>query len=272
MRPLVDRGHREISLRRQCELLGINRSSLYYEPVGESQKNLVLLRLLDEQYTRRPYYGNRKMTKWLATKGHEVNRKRVRRLMELLGIEAVYPKPKLSQTGEGHRIYPYLLRGTTVDHVNQVWSTDITFIRMAHGFLYLVAVMDWFSRFVLSWSLSHTMEVTFCVEALQRALRRGRPEIFNSDQGSQFTSAAFTAQLVGHHIAISMDGRGRCMDNIFVERLWRSLKYEEVYLKDYGSVKEAREGIARYFQFYNHERLHQSLDYRTPAAVYLRRA
>jgi len=209
------------------------------------------------------------MSEWLVTVGHTVNRKRVSRLMELLGVEAVYPKPKLSQPGEGHRIYPYLLRGTTVDRVNQVWSTDITYIRMAQGFLYLVAVMDWFSRFVLSWSLSLTMEVEFCVEALQRALRRGRPDIFNSDQGSQFTSEKFTGELAGRQIAISRDGRGRCRDNIFVERLWRSLKYEEVYLKDYASVPEARASLERYFRFYNHERLHQSLDYRTPAAIYL---
>ena len=191
MRPLVERGHREISVRRQCELLGVNRSGLYYEAVGESEENLGLMRLLDEQYTRTPFYGSRKMTEWLATVGHAVNRKRVSRLMEVLGLEAVYPKPKLSQPGEGHRIYPYLLRGTTVERVNQVWSTDITYIRMAQGFLYLVAVMDWFSRFVLSWSLSLTMEVEFCIEALQRALRRGRPDIFNSDQGAQFTSADY---------------------------------------------------------------------------------
>jgi putative transposase len=226
MRPLVERGHPEISVRRQCELLGVNRSGLYYEPVGESGENLMLMRLLDEQYTRTPFYGSRKMTEWLATEGHAVNRKRVSRLMELLGLEAVYPKPKLSQPGENHRIYPYLLRGTTVERVNQVWSTDITYIRMAHGFLYLVAVMDWFSRFVLSWSLSLTMEVEFCVEALKRALRRGRPDIFNSDRGAQFTSEKFTGELAGRQIAISMDGRGRCMDNIFVARLWRSLKCE----------------------------------------------
>lgn len=264
----MERRNSDLSIRRQCELLGVNRSGLYYEPVGENEENLRLMRLLDEQYTRTPFYGSRKMTEWLAIQGHEVNRKRVSRLMDLLGIEAVYPKPKLSQPGDGHRIYPYLLRDTTVDRVNQVWSTDITYIRMAQGFLYLVAVMDWFSRFVLSWSLSLTMEVEFCVEALKRALRRGRPEIFNSDQGSQFTSEKFTGKLAERQIAISMDGRGRCMDNIFVERLWRSLKYEEVYLKDYASVAEARAGIAGYFQFYNHERLHQSLDYRTPAALY----
>jgi putative transposase len=272
LRPLVDRIHADISVRRQCELLGVNRAGLYYRPVGESEENLLLMRLLDEQYTRAPFYGSRRMTEWLATQGFEVNRKRVSRLMVVMGIEAVYPKPRLSQPGEGHRIYPYLLRGTEVKSVNQVWSTDITYIRMARGFAYLVAVMDWFSRFVLSWSLSLTMELDFCVEALKRALRRGRPNIFNSDQGSQFTSEKFTGELEAREIAISMDGRGRCMDNIFIERLWRSLKYEEVYLKDYASVAEAKNSIARYFHFYNHERLHQSLDYRTPAAIYTGRA
>ena len=267
----MDREHPEISVRRQCELLGVNRSGLYYEPAGESEENRVLLRLLDEQYTRTPFYGSRKMTEWLATQGYAVNRKRVARLMEVLGIQAVYPKPKLSQPGEGHRIYPYLLRGVTVERINQVWSADITYIRMAEGFGYLVAVMDWFSRYVLSWSLSATMEVEFCVEALKQALRRGRPDIFNSDQGSQFTSEKFTGVLAARQIAISMDGRGRCLDNIFVERLWRSLKYEDVYLRDYASLPEARAGIARYFRFYNQERLHQSLAYRTPAAVYVGR-
>jgi putative transposase len=268
----VDRGHREISLRRQCELLGVARSGLYYEPAGESEKNLCLMRLLDEQYTRTPFYGSRKMTEWLAAQGHAVNRKRVARLMALLELEAVYPKARLSQPGEGHKIYPYLLRGVSVERVNQVWSTDITYIRMAQGFVYLVAVMDWYSRFVLSWALSLTMELDFCVEALQCALRRGRPGIFNSDQGAQFTSERFTGELEARNIAVSMDGRGRCMDNIFIERLWRSLKYEEVYLKDYESVAEARAGIDRYFRFYNQERLHQSLDYRTPAAIYKGRA
>jgi putative transposase len=264
----VERGHLEISLRRQCELLGVNRSGLYYEPAGESEENLRLMRLVDEQYTRAPFYGSRKMTEWLATQGQVVNRKRVSRLMALMGLAAVYPKPRLSQPGEGHKIYPYLLRGVSVERVNQVWSTDITYIRMAQGFVYLVAVMDWYSRFVLSWALSLTMELDFCVEALKCALRRGRPGIFNSDQGSQFTSELFTGELEGRRIAVSMDGRGRCMDNIFIERLWRSLKYEEVYLKDYESVAEARAGIDRYLRFYNYERLHQSLDYRTPAAIY----
>ena len=268
LRLLVDWEHAEISLRRQCELLGVNRAGLYYQAVGESEENLRLMRLLDEEYTRTPFYGSRRMTAWLGTKGFAVNRKRVSRLMAVMGIEAVYPKPRLSQPGEGHKIYPYLLRGVEVVRVNQVWSTDITYIRMAQGFVYLVAVMDWFSRYVLSWSLSLTMELDFCVEALKRALRRGRPEVFNSDQGSQFTSEKFSGELQARQIAISMDGRGRCMDNIFIERLWRSLKYEEVYLKDYASVTEARMSIERYFRFYNHERLHQSLDYRTPAVLY----
>ena len=220
----MERSHSDLSIRRQCELLGVNRSGLYYEPAGENEENLRLMRLLDEQYTRTPFYGSRKMTEWLVTEGYPVNRKRVSRLMELLGIEAVYPKPKLSQPGEDHRIYPYLLREATVERVNQVWSTDITYIRMAQGFVYLVAVMDWFSRFVLSWALSVTMEVPFCIEALEKALGWGRPEIFNSDQGSQFTSEKFTVVLKGRDIAVSMDGRGRCLDNIFIERLWRSLK------------------------------------------------
>jgi putative transposase len=198
-----------------------------------------------------------------------VNRKRVSRLMELMGVQAVYPKPRLSQPGEGHKIYPYRLRGVKIERVNQVWSTDITYIRMAQGFVYLVAILDWYSRFVLSWSLSLTMEMEFCLEALDRALRRGRPEIFNSDQGSQFTSEKFLGKLEARKIEVSMDGRGRCFDNIFVERLWRSLKYEEVYLRDYQQVAEARAGISAYFQFYNFKRLHQSLGNQTPAEIYL---
>ena len=268
----MDRHQEDISIRRQCELLGVNRAGLYYEPLGESEENLTLMRLLDEQYTRTPFYGSRKMVEWLNTQGFRVNRKRISRLMSVLGIEAIYPKPKLSQPGEGHRIYPYLLRGMEVNRVNQVWSTDITYIRMAKGFIYLVAVMDWFSRYVVSWRMSLTMELGFCVEALRCALRQGRPEIFNSDQGSQFTSEKFTGELAAREIAISMDGRGRCMDNIFIERLWRSLKYEEVYLKDYESVTEARAGIEKYFRFYNQERVHQSLQYQTPAAIWLARS
>ena len=236
----MEPGHVEISVRRQCELLGVNRSGLYYQPLGESAENLKLMRLIAEEYTRRPFYGSRKMMRWLQEQGHRVGRHRVRRLMGLLGLEAVYPKPKLSQPGEGHKLYPYLLNGVAI---TRVWSTDITYIRMAEGFVYVVAVMDWFSRFVLSWAWSLTMEVDFCLEALERALRRGRPEIFNSDQGSQFTSEQFTGVLAQRGVALSMDGRGRCLDNIFIERLWRSLKYEEVYLHDYTRVHQARTGI-----------------------------
>jgi len=228
----------------------------------------MLMRWIDEEYTRRPFYGSRRMAEWLCDRGYEVGRNRVRRLMGVMGLQAVYPKPKLSQAGEAHKIYPYLLKGIEVTRVNQVWSTDITYIRMAGGFVYLVAVMDWYSRYVLSWGLSVTMELDFCMEALKQALRRGRPEIFNSDQGSQFTSGAFTGELEAHGITISMDGRGRCFDNIFIERLWRSLKYEEVYLREYRLVPEARTGIGSWFQFYNHERRHQSLGYRTPAELY----
>jgi putative transposase len=267
-RELVEPDHDEISVRRQCELLGVNRSGLYYQPLGESVENLKLMRLIDAEYTRRPFYGSRKMMRWLHEQGHQVGRHRVRRLMELMGLEAVYPKPKLSQPGEGHKIYPYLLNGVAITRVHQVWSTDITYIRMAQGFVYLVAVMDWFSRFVLSWALSLTLEVDFCLDALERALRWGRPEIFNSDQGSQFTSEKFTSVLAQRDVLISMDGRGRCLDNIFIERLWRSLKYEEVYLRDYTRVPEARSGIGNWFRFYNQQRFHQSLDYRTPAAVF----
>ena len=226
------------------------------------------MRVIDEQYTRRPFFGSRRMALWLCEHGYAVNRKRVARLMEVMAIEAVYPKPKLSQPGEGHKIYPYLLDSLAVTRVNQVWSTDITYIRMAEGFLYLVAVMDWFSRFVLSWALSVTMEVGFCLEALRRALRRGRPEIFNSDQGSQFTSDRFTGELEAHGIAVSMDGRGRCLDNIFIERLWRAVKYEDIYLKDYDTVPLLYAGLDDYFYFYNYERPHQSLGKTTPAEVH----
>ncbi len=269
LRPLVDRDYCKISVRRQCELLGLNRSNVYYEPTGESQEKLRLMRWIDEHYTATPFFGSRRMAAWLREhRKVAVNRKRIARLMQKMGLEAVYPKPKLSQPGEGHKVYPYLLKGLQIERVNQVWSTDITYIRLAQGFCYLVAVMDWHSRFVLSWSLSVTMEMEFCLEALAVALRPARPEIFNSDQGSQFTSERFTGELQKRGISISMDGRGRCFDNIFIERLWRSLKHEEVYLKDYTTVEEAKQGIKNYFQFYNHERQHQSLDYRTPAAIY----
>ena len=227
------------------------------------------MRLLDEQYTATPFYGIRRMTAWLRSRGYAVNHKRVGRLLRQMGLEAIYPKPRLSQPAAGHVIYPYLLRGITVNRVNQVWSADITYVRLAGGFVYLVAVIDWCSRYVLSWAVSITMDVAFCVEALEQALRHGQPEIFNTDQGAQFTSLAFTERLKNGGIRISMDGRGRALDNVFVERLWRSVKYEEVYLQDYQSVWDARQSLTRYFRFYNRERLHQALGYRTPAAVYL---
>lgn len=226
------------------------------------------MRLLDEQYTRTPFYGVRKMTRWLREQDRRINPKRVRRLMRLMGLEAIYPKPRLSKPAPGHRIYPYLLRGLQICRPNQVWAADITYIRLAAGFIYLVVVMDWFSRYVLSWEVSVSLETSFCLSALTWALARCQPEIFNTDQGSQFTSEIFTQHLLDRCVRISMDGRGRVMDNIFVERLWRTLKYEEVYLKDYRTVQEAVTNLRRYFDFYNQERFHQALDYQTPEAVY----
>ena len=268
-RELVETGHPWLSLRRQCALLGLARGSWYYQPVGPSAEDVELMRLLDEQYTATPFYGMRRMTAWLHSRGYAVNHKRVGRLLRQMGLEAIYPKPRLSQPAAGHVIYPDLLRGITVKRVNQVWSADITYVRLAGGCVYLVAVIDWFSRYVLSWAVSITMDVTFCLEALAQALRQSQPEIFNTDQGAQFTSPAFTDRLKHGGIRISMDGRGRALDNVFVERLWRSVKYEEVYLQDYQSVWDARQSLTRYFRFYNRERLHQALGYRTPAAVYL---
>ena len=258
----------ELSLVRQCELLGLSRSGLYYQPRPESDENLRLMRLLDEQYTCTPFYGVLRMTAHLRELGHEVNPKRVRRLLREMGLEAIYPKPRTTENNPEHKVYPYLLRNVTIERVDQVWSTDITYIRMRQGFIYLTAVIDWFSRYVLSWRISNTLDGSFCVEALEEALEKSRPEVFNTDQGTQFTSQAFTGRLKDREIDISMDGRGRALDNIFVERLWRSLKWEEVYLKDYSSVPEAVEGIGAYLRFYNQERLHQSLGYRTPAQVY----
>lgn len=266
---MLEPRHPQLSRRRQCALLGLAWSSLYYQPAPERAEDLQLMRLLDEQYTATPFYGIRRMTAWLRSRGYAVNHKRVGRLLRQMGLEAIYPKPRLSQPGADHVIYPYLLRGVSVTRVNQVWSTDITYVRLAGGYVYLVAVMDWFSRYVLSWAVSITMDVAFCVEALEQAIRHGQPEIFNTDQGAQFTSLAFTERLKKGGMRISMDGRGRALDNVFVERLWRSVKWEEVYLRDYQSVWDARQSLARYFGFYNEERLHQALGYRTPAAVYL---
>jgi putative transposase len=249
-------------------LLGLNRSSLYYESAQETGENLRLMRRIDERYTACPFYGSRRITAWLIDQGEEVNRKRVQRLMRLMGLEAIYPKPRLSLAGKGHRIYPYLLRGVKVERPDQVWSTDITYVPMPSGFMYLAAVIDWFSRCVIAWRQSNTLDGSFCLEMLEEALRGGRPEIFNTDQGVQFTAAAFTGRLESAGVAVSMDGRGRALDNVFVERLWRSVKYEDIYIQGYEAVPELYRGLARYFAFYNDERLHQSLDYRTPAAVY----
>ena len=228
------------------------------------------MRLIDEQYTRTPFYGVRKMNWWLDEQGYAVNPKRVRRLMRQIGLEAIYRKPRLSKPGPGHRIYPYLLRGMKIDRPNQVWTSDITYIRLRQGFIYLVAVMDWFSRYVLAWEVSISLETSFCVAALDWPLQNGRPTIFNTDQGSQFTSEHFTNRLETHGIDISMDGQGRVIDNIFIERLWRSVKYEEVYLKDYVDVLDALRNLKTYFSFYNHERPHQALGYQTPAMVHYR--
>ena len=254
---------------RQCELLGVCRSSVYYEPVPVSGEDLELMRLIDRQYLRTPFYGTRRMAVVLGQQGHPVERKRVQRLMRTMGLEAIYPKPRTSKPGAGHKVYPYLLRGLTITRANHVWATDITYIQMAHGFLYLVAVIDWASRYVLSWRLSNTLDAEFCMDALELALARGRPEIFNSDQGSQFTSTGFTDLLDGAGVRISMDGKGRCMDNVFIERLWRSVKYEEVYLKAYSTAREAHDGIGSYLRFFNDVRPHQALDYRTPKEVFL---
>jgi putative transposase len=265
---LIEVGHAALSVRQQCELLGLNRSSLYYEPAGESAENLRLMRLLDEQYTACPFYGSRRMTAWLLEHGETVNRKRVQRLLRLMGLEAIYPKPRLSAAGQGHRIYPYLLRGVTIARPDQVWSTDITYVPLASGFMYLAAVIDWFSRYVLAWRLSNTLDGSFCLELLDEALARGRPEVFNTDQGAQFTAVAFTSRLESAGVAVSMDGKGRCLDNVFVERLWRTVKYEDIYLRGYEGVPALQHGLGRYFPFYNEERLHQALDYQTPAMVY----
>jgi putative transposase len=265
---LIEPGHPALSVRQQCDLLGLNRSTYYYVPATESPLNLHLMRLIDEQYMRTPFYGWPRMTVYLHNQGYAVNHKRVQRLMHQMGIQALYPKPSLSQANPAHKIYPYLLRNLAISHPNQVWSTDITYIPMPNGFMYLVAVIDWFSRYVLAWHLSNTLDGAFCVDTLQQALQHGRPAIFNTDQGAQFTATAFTSVLEKAAIQISMDGKGRALDNIFIERLWRSVKYEDVYLKRYDSVPALFTGLAAYFAFYNHERPHQSLDYRTPAQIY----
>ena len=267
-RAMIDRDHQQLSLVRQCILLDVSRASVYYRPVPTRAEDLELMALMDRQYLKTPFYGSRKMKAWLLQQGYLVSRKRVRRLMRLMGLEAIYRRPNTSKPAPGHRIFPYLLKGVEVNRVDQVWAADITYIPMAKGFLYLVAIMDWHSRHVLAWKLSNTMDTSFCVAALEEALGKGRPEIFNTDQGSQFTSEAFTQTLQEQRVQVSMDGKGRYLDNIFVERLWRSIKYEEVYLKAYQTVAEARTGINAYLEFYNRQRPHQALGYRTPAEVY----
>lgn len=267
-RSLLEADHRQLSLREQCRLLGINRSSLYYAPMEVDRFTLTLMNLIDEQYTKTPFYGSRKILMFLREAGYTVNRKRVQRLMRKMGLYGICPGPNTSKRLQAHRIWPYLLEGFEIVRPNQVWSTDITYIRLAKGFLYLVAIIDWYSRYVVAWRLSNSLETSFCLETLDEALVCGHPEIFNTDQGCQFTSEGFTGKLLANDIRISMDSRGRALDNIFVERLWRSVKYEDIYLKGYQNVGETQEGLKRYFQFYNAERYHQSLGYKTPAAVH----
>lgn len=265
---MIDRDS-PVSLRRQCELLRVSRSGLYYEAEATSEEELELMRIIDELHLKQPFFGSRKLAQALRQRGQPVNRKRVQRLMRVMGIEAMAPKPSTSKPAPEHPTYPYLLRNLVVTAPNQVWAADITYVPMKHGFMYLVVVMDWYSRKALSWRLSNTMESGFCVDALLEALRlHGKPRIFNTDQGAQFTAAVFTEVLREHGIAISMDGRGRCLDNVFIERLWRTLKYEEVYLKAYGNGREARDNIDRFLRWYNGERQHQALGYRTPDMTY----
>ena len=265
----VDHADPGLSIVTQCRLLKIARSTLYYQPVPAGADELAVMRRIDELHLEYPFYGSRRMAVVLRDDGWVVNRKRTQRLMRLMGLEAIYQKPNTSRSHPDHTVYPYLLRGLTIGRSNHVWCADITYIPMAKGFVYLVAVMDWFSRRVLAWRLSITMETDFCVDALREAMdRHGRPEIFNTDQGVQFTSAAFLDELSSQGVRISMDGKGRFLDNIFIERLWRSLKYEEVYIKAYGSVAEARQGIGAWLRFYNEKRPHQALDYQTPRAVH----
>src|SRR5947199_7420714 len=268
LRPLVEADHAQLSVRRQCELLGLSRSSRYYEPAGETAENLRLMQLIDQEYTAHPFLGSRRLTKWLSEQGEEVNRKRVQRLLRVMGLEAIYPKPRTSISHPGHKVYPYLLRDVAIERVDQVWSTDITYVGLPQGFMYLAAIIDWFSRYVLAWRLSNTLDGSFCLEMLEEALSRGRPEVFNTDQGVQFTAQVWTGRLESAGVAVSMDGKGRCLDNVFVERLWRTVKYEDIYLWRYEGVPQLRRGLGEYFPYYNEGRRHQALGYRTPAAVY----
>jgi putative transposase len=266
---MIELGHPKIAVTRQCVLLGIARSSAYYAPVGESAENLAMMRVLDELYTLHPFYGVRQMTRRLRQLGQRVNPKRVRRLMRLMGLEALAPKPNLSKPAPGHKIYPYLLRGLEINRSNQVWCMDITYVPIEGGFVYLCAVLDWHSRKVLAWRLSNSLDTAFCLEALRSAIQtHGVPEIMNTDQGSQFTSEAFTDELKDHGIGISMDGRGRALDNVFIERLWRTVKYEEIYRREYDSLSDLRACLTHYFDFYNHRRPHSALGELSPAAFH----
>lgn len=257
-----------MSINRQCELLQVSKGALYYKPKPVDSYTLILMDLIDEQHTKTPFYGSRRLTAYLNSRGHLVNRKRVQRLMRLMRIEAIYPKPKTTRRNENHKIYPYLLRGVVINKPDQVWSTDITYIRIGNGFMYLTAVIDWFSRYVLSWRLGNSLENTFCIEALEEALLFSTPEVFNTDQGSQFTSLKFLKILQDKNVSISMDSKGRALDNVFVERLWRTIKYEEIYLNDYRTINEAHQSLKTFFKFYNQERFHQSLGYKVPKAIY----
>lgn len=266
---MVEQNNEKISVRQQCKLLGINRSSLYYEERPVSEETFNIMNWVDEIYTRYPFYGKRRMRAELERKkGITIGLEKIRTIYRKLGLEAIYPKPKLSIKNKEHKIYPYLLRDTKIVRVNQVWSTDITYIRLQKGFIYLVAIIDWFSRYVLDFEVSITLEADFCIETLERSLLKRQCEIFNTDQGSQFTSNKFTSLLLDKDIKISMDGRGRALDNIFVERLWRSVKYECVYIQVFETVQEAIERLRRYFWYYNNERPHQALKYKTPSEVY----
>lgn len=266
---MIDRTDKKLSVSRQCRLLAVSRSGLYYTPHGESEENLALMRRIDRQYLKTPFYGSRQMCAQLRRDGHQVNRKRVRRLMAVMGLQAVAPGPHTSIPHPEHKVYPYLLRGLAIERPNQIWATDISYVPMARGFMYLVAVIDWATRKVLSWRVSNTMETSFCVEALEEALRRyGAPEIFNTDQGAQFTSDAFTDVLKAHGVRISMDGRRRCYDNIFVERLWRSVKYECIYLNAFENGRQLRDALAEYFDWYNRERPHKAHGGHSPDDAY----
>lgn len=268
LKALVEPEHKKLNIRNQCKIIGLPRSSYYYKELPEQEYNLFLMNRIDELYTEHPTLGSRMMCATLGMEGHVVNRKRIQRLVRIMGLEAIYCKPKTSVANPNHKVYPYLLRNLPISKVNQVWSIDITYIRLLGGFMYLVAILEWYSRYVLSWEISNSLTTDFCISALEKALEIGTPEIFNSDQGAQFTDVTFIAILNNSNIKISMDGRGRALDNVFIERLWRTLKYEDIYLKDYSTATELRSGLEKYFNYYSYKRPHSSLDNRTPYGVF----